>query len=312
MPISQKFLPYISISCSSLIFGLSFLFSKKALALSSPFELLSFRFLTAFLIMTLLIITGIIKVNYKNKPMTSLFLLGLCQPILYFIFETYGIKYSTSSQAGLMIALIPVFVAMLGAYFLKEIPLKKQIFFILISITGVVYIILMGNSHSGVISTFGTIMLILAVVSAGFFNILSRKLSTSFSPIEITYFMMGLGALFFNTISIFSHLVNGDLGSYFILFSNKDFMISIGYLGILSSLIGFFLVNYTLSKITASASSAFANLSTIVTVCAGVLFLNESFYYYHFIGAVMILTGVWGSSYYGKSENNLNLVKVDE
>ncbi len=294
----KTYLPYLSAAFSSVIFGLSFLFSKKALALAQPFELLSFRFLTAFLIMSLLVLTGAIKVNYRNKPLLYLLLLGLCQPVLYFIFETYGIKFAPSSQAGLMIALIPVFVAVLGAYFLKEIPSYRQFLFIFLSISGVIFIILMGSSHSGAISSAGTILLIFAVLSAAFFNILSRKLSSKFSPFEITYFMMGLGALFFNIISIINHILSNNLPAYFILLKQRDFLISVGYLGILSSLIAFFLINYTLSKVSASTSSAFSNLSTIVTVAAGVIFLNESFSWYHFLGAAMILTGVFGSSYY--------------
>ncbi|MGE5627848.1 MAG: DMT family transporter [Solirubrobacterales bacterium] len=309
----QKFIPYISVTCSSIIFGLSFLFSKRALTLASPFELLSFRFLTAFCIMSILVITGIIKINYKRKPIITLLFLGLCQPILYFIFETYGIKYSTSSQAGLMIALIPVFVSILGAYFLKEIPSKKQIFCIMLSISGVILIILMGNSEKVAISVTGTIMLVFAVFCAASFNILSRKLSNNFTPFEITYFMMGLGAVFFNIISLINKAASGNLHGYFVLLTNIDFIISIGYLGILSSLIAFFLVNYTLSKISASISSAFSNLSTIVTVAAGVFFLNESFKYYHFVGAIMILFGVWGSSYFqNKSETGLEVIELEE
>lgn len=309
----QKFIPYISVTCSSIIFGLSFLFSKRALTMASPFELLSFRFLTAFCIMSLLVITRIIKTNYKGKPILSLLFLGLCQPILYFIFETYGIKYSTSSQAGLMIALIPVFVSILGAYFLKEIPSKKQIFCIMFSISGVILIILMGNSETVTISAIGTIMLVFAVLCAASFNILSRKLSSDFTPFEITYFMMGLGAGFFNIISLINKAASGNLHGYFILLANKDFLISICYLGILSSLVAFFLVNYTLSKISASISSAFSNLSTIVTVGAGVFFLNESFKYYHFLGAMMILLGVWGSSYFqNKSETGLEVMEIEK
>jgi len=56
-------LPYISATTTSLIFGLSYLFTKRALNFAEPFELLSFRFLTAFLIMSLLIILRIIKIN---------------------------------------------------------------------------------------------------------------------------------------------------------------------------------------------------------------------------------------------------------
>ncbi|MCJ7690921.1 MAG: DMT family transporter, partial [Clostridiaceae bacterium] len=115
-------LPILSGILTSAIFGLSFLFSKKALNIVEPFTLLSFRFLVAFTIMSILKLLGIIKINYKGKNIKNLIFLGFTQPIIYFIFETYGIQFSSSSQAGLMIALIPIFVTILSAYALKETP----------------------------------------------------------------------------------------------------------------------------------------------------------------------------------------------
>ena len=80
-------------------------FSKKALSIVEPFTLLSFRFLIAFIIMSLVVFCGIIKINYKGKNIKNLLMLGLMQPVIYFIFETFGIQFSSSSEAGLMIAL---------------------------------------------------------------------------------------------------------------------------------------------------------------------------------------------------------------
>lgn len=292
-------LPVISGTISSVIFGLSFLFSKRALAVAKPFELLSFRFLTAFLIMSTLIVFKIIHINYKGKNIRSLLLLGLMQPIVYFIFETYGIKFSSSSQAGLMIALIPIVVSIMSAHFLHERPSVVQTLYIILSVGGVMFIVMMSGLSSENSSILGTILLLGAVLSASLFNIISRKLSLEFTPMELTYSMMALGTIFFNGVSILNHLITGDIKSYFSSLKNGSFLISMGYLGILSSIIAFFLINYTLSKIEASKSAVLANISTIVSILAGVIFLKETFQYYHMIGSFMILVGVWGTNYYG-------------
>lgn len=299
MSYNKNILPYLSATTTSIIFGLSFLFSKRALNVASPFSLLSFRFLTAFVIMTLLVIFKVIKINYKNKPIKNLFFLALMQPVIYFIFETYGIKYSSSSFAGIMIALIPVIVTILASYFLKEKFSSIQLFFIILSVLGVAFIAFMNTTDSTSTSVVGIMLLTVTVISAAVFNILSRKLSSSFTSMEITYFMMGLGALFFNVVSIVEHIIYGSISSYFLPLKNNDFIISICYLGVLSSVIAFFLTNFTLSKIEASKSAVFANLSTIVSIAAGVIILHEGFMYYHIIGSIMILVGVWGTSRYG-------------
>ncbi|MBV7272943.1 DMT family transporter [Clostridium thailandense] len=305
MNYNKNILPYASATTTSIIFGLSFLFSKKALDIASPFSLLSFRFLTAFTIMSLLIIFKVITVNYKNKSIKNLFFLALMQPVIYFIFETYGIKNSSSSFAGIMIALVPIIVTVLASYFLKEKFSITQLAFIILSVIGVSFIAFMDTKGSGNTSSLGVILLIITVMSAAIFNILSRKLSSSFTPIEITYFMMGLGALFFNIVSISEHLILGTLENYFLPLKSKDFIISIFYLGIISSVIAFLLLNFTLSKIEASKSTVFSNLSTIVSIAAGVIVLNEGFKYYHIVGSIMILVGVWGTSKFGNSNKKI-------
>lgn len=293
----NKTLPMVAGLVSAIIFGLSFLFSKKALDYAEPLELISFRFLTALLIMTVLLIFKVIRVDYKDKNLKGLLSLGLMEPVIYFIFETYGIKYSTSSQAGLMISLIPIFVVILSAYFLKEKPSNLQLIFIALSVSGVMFIGLMGSSDSGKGSLLGIILLLGAVLSAAAFTIISRKLSRQFTPIELTYSMMVQGAVAFTIMSLINHLSKKTIFSFFKPLHNKDFVISIVYLGILSSIVAYFLINYTLSKIEASKSAVISNISTIVSIIAGVVFLKESFEYYHILGSIMILTGVWGTNY---------------
>lgn len=290
-------LPMVAGLGSSFIFGLSFLFSKKALAHAEPLELISFRFLTALIVMSALLLLKVIKVNYKGKDLKGLMLLGFMEPVVYFIFETYGIKYSSSSQAGLMISLIPIFVVILSAYFLKEKPSRLQLAFIVLSVAGVMYIGIMGSSGSGGGSLFGMVLLLGAVLSAAAFTIISRKLSGKFTPIELTYSMMVEGAVIFTLMSLINHLVKGTLPQFFKPLQSRDFIISVVYLGILSSIVAYFLINYTLSKIEASKSAVISNMATIVSIVAGVVVLKENFAYYHVIGSIMILAGVWGTNY---------------
>ncbi|WP_160678125.1 DMT family transporter [Clostridium sp. C8-1-8] len=292
----SNFLPYIAVSISSVIFGLSFLFSKMALTVATPFMLVSFRFLLAFLVMTILIIFKIIKVNYKNKPLGGLIVLGLAEPVIYFIFETYGVKNASSSVAGLMLALIPIAVTLLGAYFLNEVPSIKRILFIVLSVSGVALIGIMSSTGGQGTSIGGIILLLGAVTSAGFYSIISRKVSKYYTPVEITYFMMFFAALCFTIMNIVDVLINGNIYNYFEPLKSRTFVISILYLGIISSIIAYFLTNFTLSKIQASKTSVFSNISTIVSIVAGVLILNESFHIYHFVGSILILTGVWGTN----------------
>lgn len=277
------------------IFGFTFMFSKVALDYVRPIGLIAYRFLIAIIVLEILRWFKVIHIRFENKHFKHLFLVALFQPILYFIFETFGIRLTTSGEAGMMIALIPIFVTILSSVILKEAPKKIQIFFILLSVSGVLFIQIMKSSSGLDVNLWGLLLLLGAVISAALFNIASRNASKTLKPYELTYFMMLGGALVFNTLYIIQLSIESRLGDYFTNLSHLELVVPILYLGVIASIGGFFLVNFALSKVPAHVSSIYANLSTIVAIIAGAWLLNEKLYYYHFIGAFMIIIGVYGT-----------------
>lgn len=277
------------------IFGFTFMFSKVALDYVRPIGLIAYRFLIAIIVLEILRWFKVIHIRFEKKHFKHLFLVALFQPILYFIFETFGIRLTTSGEAGMMIALIPIFVTILSSVVLKEAPKKIQIFFILLSVSGVLFIQIMKSSSGFDVNLWGLLLLLGAVISAALFNIASRNASKTLKPYELTYFMMLGGALVFNTLYIIQLSIESRLGDYFTNLSHLELVVPILYLGVIASIGGFFLVNFALSKVPAHVSSIYANLSTIVAIIAGAWLLNEKLYYYHFIGAFMIIIGVYGT-----------------
>ncbi|MCG8639230.1 MAG: DMT family transporter, partial [Desulfobacterales bacterium] len=266
-----------------------------------------YRFLLAALTLTLLQFTGIIMINLRNKPLGTLFLLVLFQPIIYFIFATIGVKMTSSSEAGMLIAIIPVVVTIFSVIFLHERPTILQIGSIILSVSGVIFIVWMKGSMGSRGNIWGILVLLVAVIAAGAYNILSRKLSLSFNPVELTFVMMWSGAIVFNCISLFQHWIQGEISLYFNALINTNVLTSILYLGVISSIGAFFLVNFMLSKMEASRSAVFANLTTVVAVMAGVIFRGDPFYWYHALGSVLILLGVYGTNYFSIAKKTKNV-----
>ena len=295
----EKLLPILAAITYSTIFGLSFVFSKIGLEVMTPMELISYRFLLAALVMTTLKLLKIINISFKGRDIKVLIFASFFQPVLYFIFEILGVNITSTSEAGLTLSLIPVIVAVFSVIFLKEKLAKEQWFFIGLSVTGVILINIMKGKSSDAQNYLGIIFLLLAVLSAGFYNIAAKKASAYFTPIETTYVMMWTAAISFNIILIFINLKNGTMGNYFKGINNIKAIIPLLYLGILSSIIAFFMVNYSISRMTVTQSAIFGNISTVVSILAGVLVLKEDFFWYDFIGAVMIIAGVWGTVYFG-------------
>jgi len=130
--------PYIAGIIMAGIFGLSFLFSKQGLQALTPMVLLAYRFGIASIIMLGLWGLKIIKIDIKGKPVCKVIRMALFYPVFAFIFEINGINYTSTSLAGVMVSLMPIFVSLLGILLLKEVPSFKQWACIIISVVGVI------------------------------------------------------------------------------------------------------------------------------------------------------------------------------
>lgn len=277
---------------ANIIFGFSFIFSKLALSAAHPLIILAVRFTAAFLVLNLLLLTGKIKINLKGKPKLKLIIMGISQPLLYFVFELYGLSLVSSALSGVIIALVPVAVMLLAVVFLKEKPTIIQVICTAVSIGGVSAISILSNDNSKNY-IWGVVLLFLAVICAAVFNVLSRGESARFSPFERTYVMFFLGFIGFNLMAIFA-LKGEYIPELLRAFSSYEFLIAILYLSVLSSLCAFLLYNYSTSKISAVQSSSFSNIITVVTVIAGAVILKEHFSLLEYIICAVIVLGVWG------------------
>ncbi len=303
----EKLLAILASIGYSVIFGLSFLFAKIGLTRMTPIELLAYRFLLASLSLSLLKIFKLIKIDLRGKNLKIVILTSLLQPVLYFLFEVKGIELTTTSETSLVLSLIPIFVAIFAWIILGEKLLKSQIAFILISVGGVILINIMKDRSLGSGSLIGVLLLFIAVISGSLYNISSKKASKNFKALEITYVMMWVGAIVFNSILLFIKLFNGKLDQYFLPMLNSSSLISLVYLGILSSIVAFFLINYSISKLPVYQSAIFGNISTVIAILVGILVLEEDFGIYDIIGAIMIVAGVLGTIYMGERKLRKNL-----
>jgi len=290
----KRYLPYLAGLGVAMAWGLSFLFTKGALDYLEPFHLLGLRFAAALGAMSALRLANIIKIKMTAGDYLHLLPLAVFQPILYFSAETMGVLLTSASYSAMMIAAIPIVVATLGSFLLRERPNQMQFLFIIASVAGVIFIIMMDNQSISGINPLGTLALIGAVVSAAFYNIYSRKASVHYSPLQTTWVMMVVGAVAFNLIALLQHLLAGKISLY--LQPLTVLWPSIIYLGVASSVGAFFLYNYLLSKVTASQASVFANLITVVAIAGGVIFRGETVTWYHLMGTAAILAGVWGTN----------------
>ena len=285
----------------SSIFGLSFLVTKGALEAFSPVTLLFLRFALATVALGALVPAGIVKLGYRGKPKLPLVLICVFQPILYFTFETFGLREVASSTAGLVIGALPAAVAALSVPLLREHLSGRQVAGLVLSIAGVALVVLAGDAGTeGVASAAGAaeadslggvLLVVGAMLSAAFYNVYSRKASVRYSPAETTFAMMATGAVFFGLLVVLEGLTSGWSGIF--AGATPAALGAVAYLGILSSVVAFFLVNLSLSRLKAAQASIFGTLTTLVSLVAGVLLRGEPFGLVQILGASGIVLGVW-------------------
>lgn len=291
----------------SFIIGLSFLFVKVALKTTDPLNILAHRFTVSFIVLSIPILLKYIKINLTREDIVSILPLSIFYPTLFFAFQSFGLVYISSSEAGIIQATIPIFTIILATIFLKEKASLVQKISLALSVIGVIYIFVSKGVSFNSNNFIGIILVVISALSSACYNILARKKTKDYRVIDLTYAMIFVGFISFNTLSLTQRIINGNINSYFSPFSEPSFLISIFYLGILSSIVTSFLSTYVLSKIEASKMSVFNNLGTLITMIAGVIFLNENIYYYHIIGTVLIILGVIGTNLKLEKKNNKNL-----
>ena len=288
---TQKTKAYLATIVCHVLWGFSFMASRTALNHVPVFLLLSHRFLLAFLVMNLLLLTGRFRLELKGKRLGMLLLLGLMEPVVYFIGEQYGILHSSTIFSGVMIAMIPIAATLAAGPVLKERPTAGQLIFSLVSVGGVIGIGLLSRS-SGTLDLVGLIALIIAVASAAAYSLLSRSQSGNFSPFERSYMMMALGAAVFTPMAFVQ--TKGSLAAYLAPFAVPEYIAAVLYLVLAASAICYFLSGYALTYLTVAQESVFSNLTTAVSVFAGAVLLHEPFSWLSLVMCVLILVGIWG------------------
>ncbi len=292
MNAKNKTLGVLAALAANVIFGFSFIFSKLALKVAQPLIILSVRFTVSFAVLNLILLFSKTKLSFKGKPKIKLILMGLMQPLLYFIFELYGLSKVSSALSGVIIALVPVVVMVLAIFLLSEKPTILQIVCTVLSIIGVSLISIISSDGSKNYF-FGVILLIGAVICAAFFNVLSREESKRFSPFERTYMMFLLATVGFNVIGFLKYK-DSYIPSVFNALQSYEFLIAVLYLSVFSSVAAFLLYNYSTTVISVLQSASFSNIITVVTVLAGIVILKENFGICEYLLCILIVLGVWG------------------
>lgn len=294
----KKSTAYLAALSMSVIIGFSFLTNKISLDTASPWAILAHRFTFAFLALLALKILGFMKFRLTRKEVLAILPLSLFYPLLFFSLQLLGLQKVYSSEAGIIQAMTPLLTMILATLILKEKTKRMQKLFMLVSLSGVVYISLMKGAEISFESLTGYGLLLLSSLSSAMNLVLIRKLVKNHSFMKLTSVAITTGFILFNLLNLTLHLMEGNIMRYFSPLKTPSFLLGVLFLGVLSTLGTSLLSNFALSRLEASRMSIFNHLGTVISIFAGVLLLHEHLRYYQVIGALLIIIGVIGTNYF--------------
>ena len=120
----------------------------------------------------------------------------------------------------------------------------------------------------------------------------SRACADSFSAFERTYVTCLMGTVSFGALSLLEH--RHDLSAVVQPMTHAPFVLAILFLSVVASVLSYLALNRALEVLPVARTAALINLSTVVSVLAGVLLLREPFGWVSAVASAAILVGIWG------------------
>lgn len=301
---------YIAAVFYAAIIGLSFIFVKMTVTVAHPIDVLAHRFALSLIVVSIPVILGWIKIRLSLRDLWRIIPLGLLSPVLFFAFQAFGLVSSNSSEAGIIQAMAPVFTLVLASVFLKERTSAIQKLFLLLSVAGVIYILMMQGNGMSAGNFKGIALLLLSTVCFAGYGVLARPLTQKYKPMELTWVTLMVGCIVFNAASLIRHASSGSMMDYIKPLGDASYLGALVYLAILSTMISTLLASYALTHLEASQMSVFSNLSTLISIVGGAWILHEPVGGYHYIGALLIIAGVLGTNMSGRKHRLVSKLKA--
>lgn len=280
-------LTYLALAGAVLFWGMSFVGTKIALETLPPFTLIFGRFgLSAIFFLILMSKNGFPR--FSRQDHIKLFFTAFFEPGLYFIFETKGLQCTSAAKTALIIATIPLAVAVFSRIILGERTGWIGVAGIFTSLLGISILILGDPSFAWDLSgpLFGDIMVVGAVISAALYMILARHLGRRHNALEITTIQILWGAVMFAPGFLWelpstqwSSVSPASLGALI-------------YLTLFATITAFVCYNYALTQVPASRAAIFINCIPVVTAFGAWIILGEILTPLQMSGGVLVIFAV--------------------
>ena len=283
--VKSTLVPYVALLAAAFFWGASFPATRFAVSLLDPGAVMFCRMAVACLIMAPFA-RQLKPTAWSAKDLTLLIPMVLLQPCLYFLLESNALKLTTSSQAGVISASVPMLVALGAWFFLSEKITMKVVLGLVVSMAGVVILTFQASPvRAGDDPFLGNCLEFGAMVCAAGNMILVKRLSFKYSTWTLTGLQFIAGLIFF--FPGMAHIVSRPQTLF-----RLDLIGVLILLGAFASVGAFGLYNWSMGRIAASRAAVFINLVPVIAVVLGWTLLGEALTLGQASGAFLVGCGV--------------------
>jgi len=291
---SKTLILYIPVTVAMVLFGFSYIWYKQAYQYYGPVTVITLRLVLAVpLLFFISLLTRKLQ-RIQKMHFTRFIFLGIFEPFLYFLGESYGVSMISSTLAALIISLIPLFVTIPAKLIFREKFSRANYTGLLISIVGVALVI-GGESSQTIRPVTGILLMLLAVTSAVFHSVFVRSLTDHYNTFTIVTYQTLFGLICFLPLFLFTEykeFIHGSIS----LFS----MMPVIKMSVFASVIAFLLFVYSIKQLGIAGSNTFVNLIPVVTAILSFLLIGEQFSTGKIAGILTVITGLFISQYHRK------------
>lgn len=299
----QNTVIYIASTFAIMLWGMSYIWTDQLLELGIPiFYFVFVRILLAGIVLFLFnVASGRIK-RIQRQDLSKFLLLSLCEPFIYFVCETYGLKATGSpTLSAMIIATIPIFSIGAGIVFFKEKINGVNIFGIILSLIGII-MVAMSKGELGENFIFGIIFLLIAVLSEVGHASLTKSLVGGYSSQIIVMYQFLIGSVYLLPLFLWKGLDNFDPDIYM----SVEVWHPILCLAVLCSSLAFSLWVSTIKTLGVAKSSIFSALIPVAAAIIAWMIGHETLNSRQWTGIAISAVGIILSQYSSKRQKKLH------
>ena len=280
--------------CATLFWAGNFTIGKFAyLENIPPYSLAFLRWCLVWLILLPFTYKEILRLKDNIKKNLSLFfILGFTSVCIFTSFTYNALNYTQVINASLFNTAIPVTIILVCFLLKIEKTNLFQISGLLISVLGILAIITKLDLNILLTLNFnkGDLFMIVAIIAWGIYSAYLRKRTFEISLLALVHIICTFGLIFLLPLFVLD-LVQGKI----IEMSSNLFYILI-YIAIFPSIGSYYCWAGAVSIIGANRAGIFLSLIPLFSTIFAILFFNEKFLFFHFIGSVLIILGLFLSN----------------